>query len=153
MAIIHLAQNGQQILLNLPFFTLIPTMRMWLWLYWNQRYHPLLKQRWYFYQSQCQIVYFYRTHNSFNFVSHWKKTVNKKHRTYYENFNAEGLIMTKTRNVAEVARSMGIEVKICFLSSVQMKIESNTSGIGDKYWNGARHLTLVIFGKGRNKSL
>lgn len=37
-----------------------------------------------------------------------KKTVNKKHRKYDENFKAEVLKMTKSRSVAEVARIMGI---------------------------------------------
>ena len=37
-----------------------------------------------------------------------KKTVNKKHRKYDENFKSEVLKMTKSRSVAEVARSMGI---------------------------------------------
>ena len=37
-----------------------------------------------------------------------KKTSNKKHRKYDENFKQEVLKMTKTRSVAEVARSMGI---------------------------------------------
>jgi transposase len=37
-----------------------------------------------------------------------KKTANKKHRKYDENFKSEVLKMTKTRSVAEVARSMGI---------------------------------------------
>jgi transposase-like protein len=37
-----------------------------------------------------------------------KKTVNKKHRKYDENFKSEALKMTKSRSVAEVARSMGI---------------------------------------------
>lgn len=37
-----------------------------------------------------------------------KKTINKKHRKYDENFKQEVLKMTRTRSVAEVARSMGI---------------------------------------------
>ncbi len=37
-----------------------------------------------------------------------KKTGNKKHRKYDENFKSEALKMTKSRSVAEVARSMGI---------------------------------------------
>ncbi len=37
-----------------------------------------------------------------------KKTAGKKHRKYDENFKSEALKMTKTKSVAEVARSMGI---------------------------------------------
>jgi len=37
-----------------------------------------------------------------------KKTSIKKHRKYDENFKQEVLKMTKTRSIAEVARSMGI---------------------------------------------
>lgn len=91
-----------------------------------------------------------------------KKTANKKHRKYDENFKQEVLKMTKTRSVAEVARSMGIGENLLYKwrsdeKSRESPQESAISSENEELRKQLRQVelerdilkkALVIFGRG-----
>lgn len=91
-----------------------------------------------------------------------KKTVNKKHRKYDENFKSEVLKMTKSRSVAEVARSMGIGENLLYKwrsdeKSKETPSESEANGEMEQLRKQLRQVemerdilkkALVIFGRG-----
>lgn len=91
-----------------------------------------------------------------------KKTVNKKHRKYDENFKSEVLKMTKTRSVAEVARSMGIGENLLYKWRAEEKAKETpaTSEVNTEIEHLRKQLrqvelerdilkkALVIFGRG-----
>jgi transposase len=91
-----------------------------------------------------------------------KKTVNKKHRKYDESFKQEVLKMTKTRSVAEVARSMGIGENLLYKwrsdeKSKETPVESEVNAELEQLRRQVRQLeterdvlkkALIIFGRG-----
>jgi transposase len=91
-----------------------------------------------------------------------KKTVNKKHRKYDENFKSEVLKMTKSRSVAEVARSMGIGENLLYKwrsdeKSKETPSELEANGEMEQLRKQLRQVemerdilkkALVIFGRG-----
>jgi transposase len=91
-----------------------------------------------------------------------KKTVNKKHRKYDENFKSEVLKMTKSRSVAEVARIMGIGENLLYKwrsdeKSKETPSELEANGEMEQLRKQLRQVemerdilkkALVIFGRG-----
>lgn len=91
-----------------------------------------------------------------------KKTASKKHRKYDESFKSEALKMTKTRSVAEVARSMGIGENLLYKwrsdeKAKETPAESEINAEIEQLRKQVRQLeterdvlkkALVIFGRG-----